>query len=133
MIMVLTPQLLCHPGDCAPCTESEIVQCYCGADSQSATCGWNKDKEKECSGLPESGIETHWKGRYACERRCGVGYDCGVHVCLEVSYACLLGNVPVLHCNLGGGPRCAEYGDVKLWRRKERNHRGDRGIWNDGL
>lgn len=39
----------------------------------------------ECSGLPESGIETHWKGRYACERICGEKYDCGVHSCEEVS------------------------------------------------
>lgn len=72
----------CHSGDCAECTEQELVSCYCGKDTKSVPCG--EGKPIDCATLLD-GVAKLWRGRYGCDAPCGQPYACGLHACEEVS------------------------------------------------
>jgi transcriptional repressor NF-X1 len=58
---------ICHPGDCNPCMEVEVVACYCGKEKKDVPCGDRKDKVVVCAVEGE----VSWEGRYECGGVCG--------------------------------------------------------------
>ncbi|KAJ8920654.1 hypothetical protein NQ315_004793 [Exocentrus adspersus] len=55
----------CHPGNCNPCTETIIQECYCGKQGRKVTCS----------------VEFSGKTQYICEDTCGKTLSCGNHKC----------------------------------------------------
>jgi transcriptional repressor NF-X1 len=91
----------CHPGQCEPCTETEISKCFCGKNSTQVPCGERKSSKQQALVIDKNGRETTWEGRYDCGNKCNRyatvflcfhllinsvirAFDCGLHTCSKV-------------------------------------------------
>lgn len=91
----------CHPGQCEPCREMEIVRCFCGNNSTQVRCGEGLSLKQEALVIDKNGRETTWEGRYDCGNKCDRytamfvcsplltnsvirPFDCGLHTCSKV-------------------------------------------------
>lgn len=61
----------CHPGECAPCTKTELVQCFCGKNTTQVDCGEGMSLRQEVFLVSIDGHRTTWVGRYDCGNKCG--------------------------------------------------------------
>ncbi|XP_041478842.1 transcriptional repressor NF-X1-like [Lytechinus variegatus] len=91
-----TCEEICHKGQCSPCEEKIVQECYCGGASREVDC------QQEVS-------STNTKGSYSCLTVCNKLLDCGHHHCESVCHAgecepCSRDPARVTHCPCGKTP-----------------------------